>query len=320
MRNLRELKGPPIASRMLERLVAGPLPPLLIFCGPDGTGKVSAAEALIQQRLCETGNGCGSCAACRKILREDHSDVIVFPDGKVPIGDPDNPEPFTVRWLLRKRIQYAPFDGPERLVLFPRAEGLMDEAETALLKTLEEPPEHTRFILVSRSIDALKPTIVSRGLVVPFSPLSHATLRGMTKDSDDVLDLAAGSLESLGLLHSEFFNEARQRITEAQRHPQGLLDLEAWLRAGEKQAFGDLNEGNFSYTELLDFVTLLLLRFTDEHPQRAVVRRAIFAFKGDLHQELSGLTPYLLSRLFAALAEAFFDKDVPMPTVHLGRK
>ncbi len=296
---------------MLDRLLGGSLPPLLILHGPDGTGKASAAEAFVQQRLCAQGTGCGVCANCRKIQNGDHADVIVFPPEKVAIGDEERPEPFTVRWLIRTRIQFSPFDGDERFVVFPRADLILHEAETALLKTLEEPPPHTRFLFVVRSLDVLKPTVVSRAVAVPFFRLPHAELAKMTGITPEELDLAGGSFEPIGLLQTKFVQEARKRITEGMRHPQALLELETWLRSGEKSAFQDLTDPEpFNYDELLDFFGLLLLRLTSGHERAGAIRSAVLEFKGDLHQEMSGLPPYLISRLFARLGAELFAEFV----------
>lgn len=309
MRNFRELSGQRVALAMLERLLTGSLPPLLIFHGPEGTGKASAAEAFVRQRLCALGTGCGTCANCRKIEQGDHADVIVFPEEKVGIGDDEKPEVFTIRWLLRRRLQYSPFDGDERFVLFPRADLLQHEAETALLKTLEEPPEHTRFLFVVRSLDLLKPTVVSRGILIPFSRLPHEVLSRMAGVANDELDLAAGSLEPLILLRSAFYREARKKLENAVRHPMALLDLETWLRSGEKSAFAELTDPEtYTYGELLDFFSLVMLQMSGEHPRSVPLRRAVFAFKGDMNQEMSGLPPYLISRLFAHLGRELFPE------------
>ena len=184
MHNLRELKGQPIASRMMNAHLEGHPPPLMVLYGSDGTGKWSAAEAFIQQSMCEVGTGCGACPACRKILRGEHPDFIRFPEDRTYIGETSEPAEFTVRWLLNTRLCYTPFDGDIRFVLFPRADLIQHEAETALLKTLEEPPEHTRFIFLVRSLDDLKQTIVSRGVAIPFRLLPEAVVRELGRRAE----------------------------------------------------------------------------------------------------------------------------------------
>ena len=176
MWNLEGIKGQPVAVTLLSNYLEREIPPLLILHGPDGVGKWSAAEAFIRHRFCQTRQGCGNCTPCRKLQNGSHPDLIAFSEEKIQIGDHENPEEFTVRWLLRTRIRYAPNESDLRFILIPRADLILHEAETALLKTLEEPPEHTKFIFLTPDLSLLKETIVSRGLCIPFQRLNRSAM------------------------------------------------------------------------------------------------------------------------------------------------
>ncbi len=308
MNHLRELIGQPIALRLLEQYARGTPPPLLIFAGPQGTGKWSAAEAFVQLKLCEVGTACGTCSACRKFRAGDHADYIRFPAGRVGIGDPERPEEFTVRWLIKTRIIYAPFDGAVRFVLFPAAQLLQHEAETALLKTLEEPPAHTRFIFVTPSLAALKPTVISRGVVIPFQHLPLEALRKFQLNiPPENLELLGGSLQPVPLFYSELYRVMDGKIADGLSHPLSLLDLEHWLQGGERTSFKSLSgEEEFTFPEILDFFSLLLLRHCGRRPRRQVLSRLIFEFKKELARDRPGMTPYLLARLFYGLDRVLF--------------
>lgn len=308
MRSLQELKGQNLAKRMLERYLEIPAPPLLIFHGPAGTGKWSTAEAFIKQKFCEIGTGCGRCPSCRKMEREDHPDYIRFPEEKILIGDEDDPDEFTVRWLIRKRLRYTPFESKIRFVLFPGADLIQNEAETALLKTLEEPPEHTRFILLTERLEDLKPTILSRGVPVPFGNLSSSVLGELTQGRyTDRLDLLGGSLELVPFLETELFQEMENRVQDLMDHPLKLLDVEKWLYSGEKTAFASqTGEENFTYADILDWFGLVLLYKSGNSEKHREIGNCVFELKDGLRREMAGMQPYLLSRFFHDLERILF--------------
>jgi len=307
MRRLGDLKGQKIAVQLLNAYLRGQTPPLMIFHGPEGTGKWTAAEIFIQQKLCEVQTGCGSCSSCRKIQRGEHPDFIQFPPTGTAIGDPDNPEEFTIRWLLRTRLRYSPFAGNFRFVLFPRADLIQHEAETALLKTLEEPPDHTRFIFITSSLDNLKPTIISRGVCLPFQLLPFAQLKTIAGIHDEYRDLLGGSLRLAPLLSQDLFVRLQEKIEGALTHPLALLELERFLRDGERKNFANLlEEESYTYPELLDFFGLLFCKAAEGREEKFALWNAIFEFKKELHRDISGLHAYLLGLLFHRLARILF--------------
>ncbi len=159
-----------------------------LFTGPHGIGKTTLARALAQALECTGANRpCGECAACQKIARNRHPDVQII-DG-VPVGykfdDKTLPPPRlneSERRILKidqiRAVQHdvsrAPFEGRWRIILLRRFEEANEEAANAFLKTLEEPPSHTRLILTARDASLLLPTIASRCQVMALRPLSLA--------------------------------------------------------------------------------------------------------------------------------------------------
>jgi DNA polymerase-3 subunit delta' len=158
--------------------------------GPAGSGKHAAARLLAQAANCEGGSPgpsglrddpCGECLPCRKIAREIHPDVIVLRDertmaragtwepkaGRAPSRDVVVDQ---VRDLVDHRLALKRFEGRHRFVIVDPADAMNPQAQNALLKTLEEPPEDTTLVLVAENADALLPTIRSRCLRVPFVP------------------------------------------------------------------------------------------------------------------------------------------------------
>lgn len=160
--------------RHLLELIAGAasrgtLPPSLIFAGPDGVGKRMAATALAQAMNCLAPAGtdsCGACASCKRIARGVHADVLVIVPGETGSIKVDQ-----VREAI-DRTAYRPFEGRRRIVIIDDADEILVEAQNALLKTLEEPPPASVFVLVTSRPDVLLPTVRSRCQRLRFGRLA----------------------------------------------------------------------------------------------------------------------------------------------------
>jgi DNA polymerase-3 subunit delta' len=101
-------------------------------------------------------DACGACPSCRRIARGIHPDVLL-----VEPGDTGSIKIEQVRDVV-DRAGYRPFEGRRRVVIINEADAMVEAAQNALLKTLEEPPSASVFILVSSIPDALLPTVLSR--------------------------------------------------------------------------------------------------------------------------------------------------------------
>ena len=168
----RTIVGHRAIVALLERSVERQsLPPTLLFSGPDGVGKRRTAVALAQALNCErpqNGDSCGECRACQRIARGVHADVLV-----VEPGDSGSIKVDQVRDAI-ERSAYRPFEGRRRVVIIDPADALISEAQNALLKTLEEPPAGSVFVLTTSVPDVLLPTVLSRSHRLRFGALSAA--------------------------------------------------------------------------------------------------------------------------------------------------
>ncbi len=164
------------AVELLRRAVErGRVPQSLLFAGPEGVGKRTVAIALAQAVNCQqprAGDGCGRCSACVRIPRGQHSDVTL-----VDTGDAASIKIGALRSQVLATVNYRPFEGRRRVYIIDPADALGEEAQDALLKTLEEPPEAVVLILVSAYPDTLVPTILSRCRRVRFGPLPVSDVR-----------------------------------------------------------------------------------------------------------------------------------------------
>lgn len=213
---------------LLARVIArDSMPPAVLLAGPPGVGKRLTAIAIAQAINClqpQPRNGferdaCGECASCRRIARGIHPDVLVVEPGEMGTIKIEQ-----LRDVI-DRSQYRPFEGRRRVVIIDEADAAGDDAQSALLKTLEEPPSASVFILVSSMPDALLPTVLSRCPRLRFSPLTpNEVARALVQDhgySEQEARIAAaesdGSIGRALESQSEDLTEARdaaQRILE----------------------------------------------------------------------------------------------------------
>ena len=232
----------------------GTLPPSVIFAGPDGVGKRMAAIALAQLMNClksrdampasrseldlfatselrsgvdmfpasglrsdvARNDACGTCASCKRIARGVHADVLLIEPGDTGAIKIDQ-----VRDAI-ERAAYRPFEGRRRVVMIDDADLMNPDAQNALLKTLEEPPAASTFILVTSRPDMLLPTVRSRCQCLRFGRLSPADvasvlMREHAYTETDARAAASSSDGSIGLAldeGSDAFAEARQAAAE----------------------------------------------------------------------------------------------------------
>ena len=207
-----------LLSRSIER---DSIPPSLIFAGPAGVGKrlvaLASAQALNcldprkQQSDSIPYDACGVCAACTRIERGLHPDVVV-----IEPGDSGSIKVDPIRDVI-DRSGYRPFEGRRRVVIIDEADALVPQAQNALLKTLEEPPSLSVFILVSARADSLLPTVQSRCPRLRFHPLgaedvAAALVRTGKKETEAhaIAALADGSIGAALDVSADVLVEARE--------------------------------------------------------------------------------------------------------------
>ena len=167
-----EIVGQDAVTRTLKRQVTtGRVAHAYLFCGTRGTGKTSAAKVLSRAINClnpKDGDPCGECEICRALKAETSMDVVEIDaasnNGVDEIRD------------LREKIKYPPALAKYKVYIIDEVHMLSAGAFNALLKTLEEPPEHAVFILATTEPQRLPATILSRCQRFDFHRISVDTI------------------------------------------------------------------------------------------------------------------------------------------------
>lgn len=156
--NFQELVGQSHITELLRKSIeSGRIAHAFLFCGPRGIGKTSCARILAKSLNCQNGptlTPCGACAACMEIANGNSFDVIEI-DGASNRGIDE------IR-TLRENVKFAPSYGRYKIYIVDEVHMLTSDAFNALLKTLEEPPEHVKFIFATTEIQKVPATILSR--------------------------------------------------------------------------------------------------------------------------------------------------------------
>lgn len=215
----RDIVGHRHLTSLLARAVGrGTVPPTLLLAGPAGVGKWRVARALAEAVNCMSpvdGDACGACRSCERIARDLHVDVLAVEaddTGKIKVD--------VARGVL-EQCAYRPFEGQRRVVILRDADALVTEAQNALLKSLEEPPPATMFVLTSSAPDALLRTVRSRTMRLTFGRLPvdnlvHVLMRDHGQPESEarrVAMLADGSLGAALALGSSELGEMRDAAT-----------------------------------------------------------------------------------------------------------
>ncbi|HEU5075998.1 MAG TPA: DNA polymerase III subunit delta', partial [Polyangiaceae bacterium] len=201
------------------------------FEGPEGVGKTACALSFAQALVCHdpTDQGCGLCRGCelaRTISEESpqvpqHPDVVFVGRGIYPPNLIGRTTPEVtgisvqqIRRLILARSGFAPHEGRALCFIIHDAHELTISAANALLKTLEEPPPKTHFVLLTSQPGQLLDTIRSRTLAVRFAPLSDALVQQISGVSAEIARLAQGSVAAALELADEETHQRRQAFVD----------------------------------------------------------------------------------------------------------
>ena len=208
-----------LKQNLAESLARGHISHFYLISGPEGSGKHTLAKLLAAAILCGDSRGpCMNCAVCRRVLSDNHPDVIT-------VADPEHKTvPVKLVREYREDAFIRPNESDYKIYLFPQELGV--EGQNALLKILEEPPAYGVFILLAENPEKLLVTVRSRCTELKLLPLESGVLKGRLRR--DFPDMAEEDLEAAALRSGGYLGQARKLLKDgAKASPQ----TEAFVRA-----------------------------------------------------------------------------------------
>ncbi len=145
-----------------------------IINGERSSGKEFIARIFAMALQCERGEiePCGECHSCKQALSNNQPDIVYVSHEKPnTIGVED------IRAQINGDIAIKPYSSPRKIYIMNEGEKMTVQAQNALLKTLEEPPEYAVILILTTHVEALLPTILSRCVVLNMKPVSDALVK-----------------------------------------------------------------------------------------------------------------------------------------------
>ena len=191
-----------------------------ILNGERGAGKKMLADLFAATLLCEKGgpDPCNECHSCRQAESGNHPDII-----KVTHEKPNSISVDDIREQVNNTIMIKPYQGPYKVYIIPQADMMTPQAQNALLKTIEEPPEYAVIMLLTENADTLLPTINSRCVMLKLRNIKDTLIKKYLMETMQVPDykadmctaFAQGNMgRAIMLANSEHFNEIRDEAVQ----------------------------------------------------------------------------------------------------------
>lgn len=159
-----------------------------ILNGEKGSGKKAVARTFAMALNCENGGDvpCGKCHSCLQAIHKNHPDIT-----EVTHDKPDSLSVDDIRKQVVEDVQTRPYSSPYKVYIIPDGEKMTQQAQNALLKTIEEPPSYVVILILTTNASALLPTILSRCVMLHMKPVSDEQVRAYLMEHAQIPDYQA---------------------------------------------------------------------------------------------------------------------------------
>ena len=194
MANFKDIIGQKQAKEHFQTAIeTGNISHAYIINGETGSGRRMLADAFAKALQCEkhpNADSCDSCKSCHQAESGNHPDIRYITHEKASISVDD------IREQLNNDIQIKPYSSEHKIYIIPDANKMTEQAQNALLKTIEEPPSYAVILLLTDNLNALLPTIQSRCVTINTKPISKEEIAGYLVShlsmEQEQADIAAG--------------------------------------------------------------------------------------------------------------------------------
>jgi len=194
-----------IKNFLLTSIARGKVSHAYVIEGDKGMGKKLIANTFAAYLVCNNKTSCGVCESCKLAAGGSHPDIITVLPEKKQIGVDD------IRQVI-KSISIKPYMADKKVVIIPDADGITPEAQNALLKVLEEPPEYVVFLILIQNAELLLDTILSRVMKLSLAPYTEADVKKALGTENAIVAASENNIgKALALSGDETYLDLRDR-------------------------------------------------------------------------------------------------------------
>ena len=177
-----------IKEHLQGALSSGKISHAYIINGEKSSGKEFIAKVFAMALQCENNkeNPCQECHSCKQALSDNQPDII-----KVMHEKPNTISVDDIRAQINNDVAIKPYSSPYKVYIINEAEKMTVQAQNAILKTLEEPPEYAVILLLTSNVNSLLPTILSRCVVLNMKPVADELVRKYLMEQMQIPDYKA---------------------------------------------------------------------------------------------------------------------------------
>lgn len=245
-----------IKEHLQGAISSGKISHAYIINGEKSSGKEFIAKVFAMALQCEkhADNPCQECHSCKQALSDNQPDIIrVFHEKPNTISVDD------IRSQINNDVAIKPYSSPYKIYIMNEAEKMTVQAQNAILKTLEEPPEYAIILLLTTNVNSLLPTILSRCVVLNMKPVADDLVRKFLMEEMQVPDykaevcvaFARGNIgKAKALSSSEDFDNVKNEALSLLKYIQDM-ELHEIVAAIKK-----INEYKFEINDYLDIMAI----------------------------------------------------------------
>ena len=249
-----------IIQYIRNAVTSGQVSHAYIMNGDRGSGKKLLASLFAMTLLCEKKgpDPCNNCHSCKQANSGNHPDII-----RVTHEKPNTISVDDIREQVNNTVAIKPYQGPYKIYIIDRAELMTPQAQNALLKTIEEPPEDAVFMLLTENAEVLLPTICSRCVMLKLRNIKDTLIKRYLMEHLQVPDykadvctaFAQGNVgRAIMLANSEHFNEIKEEAVQLLKY---IHEMEL------SEVIAAVNNITTYKLEITDYLDIIMIWYRD---------------------------------------------------------